>query len=571
MTTSLSKERLDEVVDAVKQTLSDPEIRSTSQRAVQAKIWHLQPVVSACLSDLRKEEEEVRLSIMKCLSTMVFQFHDQTLDTTLARAGIMQDSRIHAGSSLDKKESFDLFCLDAKERLYLVMKQYGWLQDFFRLYPHHFYENSFQFVDRIPNKKLKCKVKVVGLGIGGSMAISGLAKVGVETAIGYEKRNESGARSVGSRYQNASWRAYDVAKDLLDEKAYEHLIEYRQRINVTYDDGSTKVMTSDRVQIILGSAIEESQASAKRYGAKLVFGASVEDYFDSDAAKEEPVDIVALFAGAHTSKIFPGLEEQMKIHSWPDISSACDMWLRIKPSEKKEFYCARDGEVGAENWHYTIESARDTVEDVVRVQNSLDSQYDWTLNKLSTNAEKEELKIKYEKQKEQLASVLEYMNGNKGARFDYIFTNAPKNEHNEKKRELARADGTTVLEGGYTVDVSFASNSTATSKDFTDKFSSGLVVMGGDACVPPNPQAAYGATLACESAYMVVQLAVAYGHLNSIMQDLEEFDQRPEWMESVQELKKLFAAYFDAKSRSENYFQWVQTLICNMYSLPAMA
>jgi hypothetical protein len=414
-------------------------------------------------------------------------------------------------------------------------------------------------------------VKVVGLGIGGSMAVSGLAKVGITSTIGYEKRNESGARSVGSRYQNASWRAYDVAKEMLDQEAYEQLIEYRQRINVTYDDGSTKVMTSDRVQIILGSAIEGAQGSAKRYGAKLVFGASLEDYYDTDAAKEEPADIVALFAGALTSKIFPGLEEEMEIHTWPGISSPCDMWLRIKPSEAKDFYCARDGEVGAENWHYTIESARDTVEDVVRVQHSLDGQYAWSLKKLTTDEEKEELKIKYEKQKVQLASVLKYMEETEGGRFDYIFTNAPKNEHNAKKRDVAGADGTIVLEGGYTVDVGFATNSSAKSKEFADKFASELVVMGGDACVPPNPQAAYGATLACESAYMVVQLAVAYGHLNSIMQDFEEFDDYPEWKESVTELKDLFAQYYDAKSRSENYFQWVQTLICNLYSLPPMA
>jgi hypothetical protein len=190
---------------------------------------------------------------------------------------------------------------------------------------------------------------------------------------------------------------------------------------------------------------------------------------------------------------------------------------------------------------------------------------------LTTDEEKEELKIKYEKQKVQLASVLKYMEETEGGRFDYIFTNAPKNEHNAKKRDVAGADGTIVLEGGYTVDVGFATNSSAKSKEFADKFASELVVMGGDACVPPNPQAAYGATLACESAYMVVQLAVAYGHLNSIMQDFEEFDDYPEWKESVTELKDLFAQYYDAKSRSENYFQWVQTLICNLYSLPPMA
>jgi tagatose-1,6-bisphosphate aldolase non-catalytic subunit AgaZ/GatZ len=86
------------------------------------------------------------------------------------------------------------------------------------------------------------------------------------------------------------------------------------------------------------------------------------------------------------------------------------------------------------------------------------------------------------------------------------------------------------LEGGYTVDVKFASNSVVNKcKDLKSKFATDLIVMGGDACVPPNPQAAYGATLACESAQMVVQLAVAYGHLNSIIQDLDEFNQVSAW------------------------------------------
>ena len=321
---------------------------------------------------------------------------------------------------------------------------------------------------------------------------------------------------------------------------------------------------------ILGDAIEAAQASAKRYGAKLVFGAKAEQFFDSDSVGE-PVDIVALFAGAHTSHMFPGLAEEMNIHSWPDISSVCDMWLRIKPSEKSDFYCVRSGEVGAEHWHYTIESARNTIQDVVRVQNSLVSQYQWSCKKLADATEevKENLKIKFDTQMAQLDSVTKFMNETDGGRFDYIFTNAPSNEHNLKKREEANADGTVVLEGGYVVDVKFASNSMVDkSNELLSKFATGLIVMGGDACVPPNPQAAYGATLACESAQMVVHLAVAYGHLNSIIQDLDDFDQMSDCKEKAQELKDLFAAYYAAKSRSENYFQWVQTLICNLYSLP---
>ena len=105
--------------------------------------------------------------------------------------------------------------------------------------------------------------------------------------------------------------------------------------------------------------------------------------------------------------------------------------------------------------------------------------------------------------------------------------------------------------------------------------------MGGDACVPPNPMAAYGATLACEFAEMVVELAVSHGHCNSILSELEnvkssavdtDTDDRQnvckEWKVKVKELKILFTQYYDARGRAENYFQWMQTLICNLYSLP---
>jgi hypothetical protein len=32
--------------------------------------------------------------------------------------------------------------------------------------------------------------------------------------------------------------------------------KYQQKINVNFDDGTSKVMTADRVQIILGDAID---------------------------------------------------------------------------------------------------------------------------------------------------------------------------------------------------------------------------------------------------------------------------------------------------------------------------
>jgi hypothetical protein len=585
MSGRLTKERLDEVVEAIKATMAEENIRAVSQRAVQGKVWHLQPVVAAYLSDLRKLEESVRSQIMKRISALVYHFHEYTLDATLARAGVISDDRVHAGSSLDKANAFDLFCLDSKERLYMILKQYGWLEEFFRQYPLHFYENSFTFVDRIPNKKLPIKVKVVGLGIGGSMLVSGLAKNGVSAVTGYEKRADSATDGVGSRYQNASWRAYDIAGRMLDDEAYNHLINYRQKINVNYDDGTTGVIISDRVQIILGNAIDTALQSAKRYGANLVFECKTDDFFreevhDEKYDEDDEVDIVALFAGAHTSKFFPGLSEEMGIMEWPDLTSACKIWLRIEESEKKEDYCARGGETGAEKWHYTIESARKTPDDVERIKNNLIRTYEYTLKKMGDDADTTQLTETYQAQMAQLDKVMAMMEdeSKEEPRFDYIFTNAPDNEHNKLKRIEAGEKGTVVLDSGYNVDVKIATKSIVggTSKSpageqLMKKFSSKLVLTGGDACVNPNPLAAYGATLACQAADMVVQLAVGQGHLKAILMSAKDMGDKMDskWVADIEELKDLLADYYDARSNSENYFQFVQTLICNLYSLPS--
>lgn len=91
-----------------------------------------------------------------------------------------------------------------------------------------------------------------------------------------------------------------------------------------------------------------------------------------------------------------------------------------------------------------------------------------------------------------------------------------------------------------------------------------IIVTGGDACVPPN-------LLACEAADMLVQLAVGHGHLNSIlscMQRLGSIDS--DWVAEVQAAKHLLSVIYNARGRSENYFQWVLTVICNLYSLPSM-
>jgi hypothetical protein len=95
---------------------------------------------------------------------------------------------------------------------------------------------------------------------------------------------------------------------------------------------------------------------------------------------------------------------------------------------------------------------------------------------------------------------------------------------------------------------------------------------------------------ACEAAGSFVRLAVAIGHLNAILAGNETIlaqqsmlgkeeekeekkklaDYDAKWIKTeLDELKSLFARHYQARSRSENYFQWVQTLICNMYSLPA--
>jgi hypothetical protein len=114
-------------------------------------------------------------------------------------------------------------------------------------------------------------------------------------------------------------------------------------------------------------------------------------------------------------------------------------------------------------------------------------------------------------------------------------------------------------------------NSKCTSKDVLDKFNTSLVVCGGDACVPPNPQAAYGATLATEAADMLVHLAVSIGHINSILDDMEKMSVGDEWIQQVKHLKTLLSDFYNVRGRSENYFQFVQTLICNLYSLLAFS
>ena len=615
---ALDHERLNKIVHLIQTHLSQPQIRTLNNRAIQAKIFQI-PEVSRYMTDLRRREMKIREDIMQRISHLIYRFQEFSMDVTLARAGILKDDRVHAGSSLNKsnanedgndngngdsdtqKNDFDLLCLDAKERMYLILKSYDWLKEFFQYHPLHFYENSFQFVNHIPPKHIPIKVKVIGLGIGGSLAVSGLKKSGIKDVVGYDKRARHGPRSVTSRFQNASWRAYDIAENLLDAEAFEHLVQYQQRIHVKMEeDGSEKVMLADRVQIILGDAIDCALASAERYGADLRFNCDTSDYYksdpDADAVEDKndsgdddnDADIVALFAGARTSEIIPGLIDHMQMHTWNNLSSKCCLWLEIKLSDKKDMYTARNVEVGAEKWHFTIESARNTKEDIMRIRDNLIAKHDWNTKVLgdkdaSDSEKKEELK-EFQQQVAKIEGLLDSVEEKKEEeheqRFDYIFTNAPDNEHNQTKLKFARENGNVVIEGGYQVDIKIASKSmidasTNAQKKLLEQFSTGVIVTGGDACVPPNPMAAYGATLACEFAAMLVQLSVAHGHVNAVIAGLKNtmdasgcVDVDPELLELLEELKSLFSQYYDAKGLSENYFQWMQTLICNLYSLP---
>jgi hypothetical protein len=197
----LTSDRLQAIVDAVCRRLTDPELRAQSQRAIQAKVWHLEPGVSMLMRELKADELQVKNLIEQRVSALVYEFHSHTIDATLARAGITTDDRFaqpaapattqppsgasssapgdgeasNRKSVMDPTTDLDLRCLDAKERLYMLLQRYGWLEGFFRTYPHHFYENSFSFVSRIPPKPLLCRALVLGLGVGGSMACSGVS------------------------------------------------------------------------------------------------------------------------------------------------------------------------------------------------------------------------------------------------------------------------------------------------------------------------------------------------------------------------------------------------------------
>ena len=268
--------------------------------------------------------------------------------------------------------------------------------------------------------------------------------------------------------------------------------------------------------------------SAERYGADLRFECDSKEFCKTETSSDEDiddVDIVALFAGVRTDGIVPGLEQEMDMHAWKDLRSDCILWLEIKMSEKKSSYTARNVEVGAEKWHFTIESSRSTKDDIVRIRDNLIAKRIWALQKLEIAGASDEEKAQegesflaqISKIDQLLGDVEEKKEDGEEQRFDYIFSNAPKNEHNLAKKEAAMKGGNMVINGDYSVDVQIASTSMIDSscresaKKILHKFSSKVLGFGGDACVNPNPKAAYGATLACEFAAMLVHLGVTYG------------------------------------------------------------
>ena len=135
--------------------------------------------------------------------------------------------------------------------------------------------------------------------------------------------------------------------------------------------------------------------SAERYGADLRFECDSKEFCKTETSSGrdiDDVDIVALFAGARTDGIVPGLEQEMDMHTWKDLRSDCILWLEIKMSEKKSSYTARNVEVGAEKWHFTIESSRSTKDDIVRIRDNLIAKRIWALQKLETAGASDEEK-----------------------------------------------------------------------------------------------------------------------------------------------------------------------------------
>lgn len=115
------KSRLEGVVNALTKALSSPDLRGLSQRAIQARIWHQEPLIASFMSDLRREEELIRQTIMERLSFLIGEFHNFTLPLS---DGVGGDT---AMADRTHSQSLEVICLDSKERLYLILKQFEWI------------------------------------------------------------------------------------------------------------------------------------------------------------------------------------------------------------------------------------------------------------------------------------------------------------------------------------------------------------------------------------------------------------------------------------------------------------
>jgi len=489
-----SRARLDKIVTSVIAKMQSDELRALHHRVLRKKLEEQIPEIQLYLANFRQSEQENRSRIFECIHSLLSTFNGKK---------------------------------DASERLYLILRQYGWAKDFCEKYTHN-------IPDDIPEKKLSARVKVVGMGIAGSLAVSGLAKHGIEV-VGYEKRKYGESKGildggVGMRYQNASWTGYDVSEKLLDAGAFLEMKRCRQKLN----KGDGSVEATDRVQIIIGDAIRVALESAKKYSAKIHFDEThtLKEYLSSNP------DIVALFCGANTARIFD-LEEKMGVEVWKKLFSDCIMWLQIRPT-KKDVFLFLGGEIGAEKFNFFVKSVREGTTDLDRIRLNLEKS-------IASNSEN---KPKLEQQLSKLCEITTQVR--KGSRFEYIFSTAPNNQHNRDKRK--RVGGDLLLEGKYSVEVKMAANSVVSSPGART-----IVVTGGDATVPPNPLSAYGATLACYFAEMLVNLSVSVGHLN-MMAETNEGD--------IAKLKRQLVERYDSHGRAENYIQFIQTLISNLYSLP---
>merc|ERR1712151_1084715 len=137
--------------------------------------------------------------------------------------------------------------------------------------------------------------------------------------------------------------------------------------------------------------------------------------------------------------------------------------------------------------------------------------------------------------------------GNNGdvKRFDYVFGSAPRNEGNDLKLQKVEENGDLVVDGYYIVQPTFALRTTFTEGPMLEKFGGKMVTFGGDASVAPNPLAARGATVACDNAFNLVQMAVGLGHVNVMLSDMKHHDVDAQLMKHLEELKALLPVYYE--------------------------